>query len=207
MLSLSNWRPDLPLADPFCGSGTILIEAVRKALCMAPGLGRNFAAEAWPQMPADCWRQAREEALSAIRVAPDLRVEGYDIDPDVLSMARYHAKLAGVEEHIHFQCRDIRDFRSAKKYGAIITNPAYGERMGDAGEAARLYGIMGRALAPLDTWSFYVLSAHPSFEEAFGRPAAKRTKLFNGKLECRLYQYHGPRPPRRELVENGARRI
>jgi putative N6-adenine-specific DNA methylase len=198
MLTLSNWRPELPLVDPFCGSGTIPIEAARKALCMAPGLGRSFAAELWPQMPADCWRQARAEARDAIRVLPDLLVEGYDSDPEALSMARYHAKLAGVERHIHFQCRDIRAFSSAKKYGAIITNPAYGERLGDAGAAAELYRTMGRALAPLDTWSFYVLTAHPDFEAAFGRPATKNTKFFNGKLECRLYQYHGPRPPRRE---------
>ncbi|MDR1206149.1 MAG: class I SAM-dependent RNA methyltransferase [Peptococcaceae bacterium] len=194
VLTLSNWRPELPLTDPFCGSGTILIEAVRKALGMAPGLDRNFAAEAWPQMPADCWRQAREEARGAVRDMPDLRVEGYDIDPEVLSMARYHAKLAGVERYIHFQRRDIRDFRSAKKYGAVITNPAYGQRLGGAGEAAQLYKTMGQALAPLDTWSFYVLTAYPAFEEAFGRPATKNTKLFNGNLECRLYQYHGPRP-------------
>ena len=204
MLTLSNWRPEQTLIDPFCGTGTILIEGALKALGEAPGLNRTFACERWPQVPGGLWKQVREEAAQAGAdrrrewgaALSDMRIEGYDIDAGALSMARYHAKAAGVEKYIHFQQRNVRDFRSARKYGAIITNPAYGERMGDAGQAAELYRIMGEVFAPLETWSLYILTAHAGFEEAFGRKATKNTKLFNGRLECRLYQYHGPRPPR-----------
>ena len=204
MLTLSNWRPEQILVDPMCGTGTILIEGALKALGIAPGVNRAFASEKWPQVPAALWKQVREEARQAAAerqrereaVLADMRLEGYDIDADALSMARYHAKLAGVEKYIHFQQRDIRDFRSSKKYGAIITNPAYGERLGDAGQAAALYQVMGEVFAPLETWSFYILTSHQGFEAAFGRKATKNTKLYNGRLECRLYQYHGPRPPR-----------
>jgi len=201
MLTLSNWRPEQTLVDPFCGSGTILIEGALKALGVAPGINRSFAGEKWPQIPVQIWNEVREEARQAAadrmkekgEVLGGMRLEGYDIDPGVLSLARYHAKLAGVEQYIHFQQRDVRDFHSAKKYGAVITNPAYGERMGDAAEAAKLYRTMGEVFAPLDTWSFYILTSHQGFEGAFGRRATKNTKLFNGRLECRLYQYHGPR--------------
>jgi putative N6-adenine-specific DNA methylase len=205
MLTLSNWQPPQLLIDPLCGSGTILIEGALKALGEAPGLNRSFACQQWPQIPAALWRQGREEARERAAQRQrekrdelaEMRLEGYDIDANAISMARYHAKLAGVEQYIHFQQRDIRDFRSSKKYGAIITNPAYGQRLGDDKEAAALYRLMGQAMAPLDTWSFYVLTSHPAFEEAFGRKATKNTKLYNGRLECRLYQYHGPRPPKK----------
>ena len=204
MLTLSNWRPGQTLVDPFCGSGTILIEGALKALGVAPGVNRTFISETWRQVPPGLWRQVREEACQAAsdrmvergNILKDMRLEGYDADPEALSLARYHAKLAGVGQYIHFQQRDVRDFSSGKKYGAVITNPAYGERMGDAKEAAALYRVMGRVFEPLDTWSFYVLTSHQGFEEAFGRKATKNTKLFNGRLECRFYQYHGPRPPK-----------
>ncbi|MDR0469388.1 MAG: class I SAM-dependent RNA methyltransferase [Peptococcaceae bacterium] len=202
MLTLSNWRPEQILVDPMCGTGTILIEGALKTLGAAPGLKRSFASETWPQVPAPLWKQVREGARQAASdrqkereaVLADMRLEGYDVDADALSMARYHARLAGVEKYIHFQQRDIKDFRSSKKYGAIITNPAYGERLGDAVQAAELYKVMGRVFAPLETWSYYILTSHQGFETAFGRKATKNTKLYNGRLECRLYQYHGPRP-------------
>ena len=204
MLTLSNWRPEQVLVDPFCGSGTILIEGALKALGIAPGLDRTFTGETWPQIPPAIWAQVREEARQSAAdrmrergaVLGEMRLEGYDIDSGAVSLARYHAKLAGVEKYIHFQQRDVKDFRSSRKFGAIITNPAYGERMGDAAEAAKLYRVMGQVFAPLDTWSVYVLTSHPGFEEAYGRKATKHTKLYNGRLECRFYQYHGPRPGR-----------
>jgi len=201
MLTLSNWRPHIPLVDPFCGSGTIPIEACLKAMKIAPGLNRDFVCETWPQIAPELWKRAREEARDAVEIIPDLRVEGYDIDAAALSMARYHAKLAGVDSYIHFQQRDVKDFSSAKKYGAIITNPVYGERLADSQEAAELYSLMGKVFAKLDTWSFYILTSHPAFEKHFGRKATKNTKLFNGRLECRLYQYHGPRPPKKSKEE------
>ena len=196
MLTLSNWRPNQPLIDPFCGSGTIPIEAALKAINAAPGLGRSFACESWPQLAPGLWQDLRQEAREAIVSRPDLRIEGYDINEQALSMARYHAKLAGVEDKIHFQRRDVADFKSSRKYGAIITNPPYGERLGEEKEAAELYRLMGQVFKPLDTWSFYILTSHKGFEEAFGRKATKNTKLFNSWLECRLYQFHGPRPPK-----------
>lgn len=196
LLTLSNWRPDQPLVDPFCGSGTIPIEAALKAMNVAPGLNRSFVCENWSQMPKALWSRLREEAREAVIPQPKLHIEGYDIDEKVLSMARYHAKAAGVADKIHFQRRDVAEFKSSRKYGAIITNPPYGQRLGQEGEAAKLYRLMGRVFQPLDTWSFYILTSHKGFEEAFGRQAAKNTKLFNGFLECRLYQFHGPRPPR-----------
>lgn len=201
MLTLSNWRSQTPLVDPFCGSGTIPIEAALRAMNIAPGLKREFVSETWPQLEPRLWQQARQEAQGVIEIIPDLRIEGYDLDGEVLSMARYHAKLAGVEPYIHFQQRDVKDLRSSKKYGAIITNPIYGERLADAEAAAELYRIMGRAFQGLDTWSYYILTSHPEFEMNFGRKATKNTKLFNGRLECRLYQYHGPRPPRVPRVQ------
>jgi len=204
MLTLSNWKPERVLVDPMCGSGTILIEGAQKALGVAPGLNRGFSAEKWPSIPSQVWDLAREEARQAAAdkaarlggALEDTRLEGYDIDPEAISLARYHAKLAGVEKYIHFQARDVKDFRSSKKYGAVITNPSYGERLGDAAEAAALYRVMGRAFAPLDTWSFYIMTSHPGFEEAFGRKATKNTKFYAGRLECRFYQYHGPRAPK-----------
>jgi len=196
MLTLSNWRPQWPLIDPFCGSGTIPIEAAMKAMNMAPGLKREFVCETWPQIDAQLWKKARREAEEAIQVVPDLRIEGYDLDQEVLSIARYHAKLAGVEPYIHFQQRDVRDLKSSKKFGSIITNPIYGERLANLEEAAALYRLMGEVFSKMDTWSFYILTSHPDFERHFGKKATKNTKLFNGRLECRLYQYHGPRPPR-----------
>ena len=167
-----------------------------KAMNMAPGLKREFVCETWPQIDAQLWKKARREAEEAIQVVPDLRIEGYDLDQEVLSIARYHAKLAGVEPYIHFQQRDVRDLKSSKKFGSIITNPIYGERLANLEEAAALYRLMGEVFSKMDTWSFYILTSHPEFERHFGKKATKNTKLFNGRLECRLYQYHGPRPPR-----------
>jgi putative N6-adenine-specific DNA methylase len=198
MLTLSNWRPQYPLVDPCCGSGTILIEAVMKALNLAPGLGRSFAAQEWPQISPSLWDSVREEARDLARSLPELRVEGYDLDPEVLSLARYHARQAGAEAHIHFQRRALTDFKSAKKYGSIITNPVYGHRMEDPEAAGALYLNMGKVFQGLDTWSVYILTSHPDFELLYGRKASKTRKLYNGRIECRLYQYHGPRPKRQE---------
>lgn len=200
LLALSYWNPDRTLLDPFCGTGTIPIEAALKGLNIAPGLRRNFAAEGWPMIPANLWEGARTEARELIRNDRELSISGFDIDEAALSLARHHAREAGVEKAVHFQHRDVADLQSSKKYGCIICNPPYGERLEDAPAAERLYKEMGRAFKKLETWSLYVLTSHPRFESLFGRKADKNRKLYNGKIECHYYQFYGPRPPAREEV-------
>lgn len=201
MVSLSLWRPDRILIDPFCGSGTIPIEAAMIGLNMAPGLKREFAAENWPVIPNILWKQARTEAMDAIR-RDNLRIRGTDIDKDVLSLARYHSRQAGLEKQIHWQQMPVADLRSHDKYGHIICNPPYGERLEDAETVERLYKEMGSVFKTLDTWSYYILTANKNFEKFMGRPSDKRRKLYNGRLECTYYQFYGPKPPRRAKPSN-----
>lgn len=198
MISLSFWQPSRPLVDPFCGSGTIPIEAALQGLNIAPGLEREFAAESWPVIPGRFWQEARQEARDLARRDTELEIEGYDLDEEAISLARFHAKKAGVERHIHFQQRELKDFSSKKKYGCLICNPPYGERLEEVPEAERIYREMGRIFKPLETWSFYVLTNNSRFETLFGRKADKNRKLYNGRLECHYYQFYGPRPPRSE---------
>ncbi len=196
LISLSRWREDRALIDPFCGSGTIPIEAALTALNIAPGLKREFTASKWPNIPASLWQEAREEAKSLIRQDFSLKIIGTDIDAEALSLARHHARQAGVEQHIHFQQLPVKEIRSSHKYGWVLCNPPYGERLGEAREVAALYTEMKEAFKRLDTWSFYILTAYPEFEHLFGRRADKRRKLYNGRLECQFYQFFGPKPPR-----------
>jgi putative N6-adenine-specific DNA methylase len=196
LVMLSHWRHDRLLLDPFCGSGTILIEAALIGDNIAPGLTRRFAAEGWPAIPESLWREARTHA-SSVMVDNEMDLQGSDIDARVLETARENADNAGVAEKIHFQRRDIMDVRSSWKYGCLITNPPYGQRLEDACTAQALYKKLGQVAAPWDTWSLYVLTAHPDFETYFRRPAAKKRKLYNGRIQCNYYQYPGPRPPRK----------
>ncbi|HEX7448847.1 MAG TPA: bifunctional 23S rRNA (guanine(2069)-N(7))-methyltransferase RlmK/23S rRNA (guanine(2445)-N(2))-methyltransferase RlmL [Pirellulales bacterium] len=194
LVMLSFWRPDRPLIDPFCGSGTIPIEAALIGRNLAPGLHRSFAAEAWAAVPQASWQEARQEARDL--ALPDLpvRIIGTDLDEAALSLARYHAGQAGVAEQIHFQQRDFGELTSGKDYGCLICNPPYGERMGQADELAELYASMPLVLRRLKTWSHYILTAFPDFESLVGRPADRRRKLYNARIECTYYQFHGPRP-------------
>ena len=194
LVQLSFWQPDRPLVDPFCGSGTIPIEAALLGRNMAPGMQRSFNAEAWPLVPHTTWQAAREEARDLAR--PDLpqRILGTDIDEEVLGLARYHAQQAGVAEQIHFQRRDFRDLTSQREYGCLISNPPYGLRMGRTDEVESLYQAMPLVLRRLPTWSHYILTAHPDFESLVGRPADRRRKLYNGQIECTYYQFFGPKP-------------
>ncbi len=194
LIALSYWRPERVLVDPFCGSGTIPIEAALLGLNIAPGLTRNFAAESWPNIPVKLWREARAEAYDVIRKDVQLDISGFDIDEKVLNLARCHAKEAGVEDHIHFQRRPFLELQSKKKYGYLICNPPYGERLEDQQAVEDLYKKMGQIFKKLETWSFYVLTPHPRFESFIGRKAKKNRKLFNGRIECHFYQFHGPRP-------------
>ncbi|MBS3976821.1 MAG: class I SAM-dependent RNA methyltransferase [Syntrophomonadaceae bacterium] len=198
MVNLSYWNPDRLLLDPFCGSGTIPIEAALIGLNMAPGLNREFAAEKWPIIPGKFWQTARQEARNLVRDDIKLEIRGTDMNNEVLSMARYHAKEAGVEKHIHWQQMPLAEVRTKQKYGCVICNPPYGERLEEQNTVESLYREMGQVFRPLDTWSFYVLTANQGFERLFGRKADKKRKLYNGRIECHYYQYYGPRPPRRE---------
>lgn len=196
LILLSRWNPDRVLIDPFCGSGTIPIEAALIGLRMAPGLHREFDAESWPAIPVQLWRRAREEAGDSVLSQLKLKVHGFDIDGGVLSLARYHARRAGLGEAVTFQERPLSDLRSRQKYGYIICNPPYGVRLGEKDGVERLYREMRKVFGVMDTWSCCVLTAHPGFERFFGRRADKKRKLYNGKIQCNLYQYFGPRPPR-----------
>ena len=200
LVQLSFWRPGRVLADPFCGTGTIPIEAALLGRNIAPGLGREFVAETWPTLDARNWQLAREEARDSIRPALSERLLGYDIDPEALSLARYHAEQAGVADDIHWQERPFSELRAKAEYGCIITNPPYGERMGADADIEQLYQTFPLVLRRLPTWSHYILSARPDLEELVGQRADRRRKLYNGPLECTYYQFHGPRPPRSESI-------
>lgn len=197
LVQLSVWNRDRPFVDAFCGSGTIVVEAAMKAINRAPGISRDFAASAWPQISESLWKEARDEARSLELPNPDEILIGTDRDADVLSLARYHARQAGVEDFVHFQQQPFSDFRSQKKYGCLISNPPYGERIGDKAEVEQLYRSMPKVLDPYDTWSFFVMAADSQFESMFGRKATRRRKLYNAKIACTYYQFLGPRPPRR----------
>lgn len=194
MILVSRWNKDRALADPFCGSGTIPIEAALIGQNVAPGLKRGFASEKWPVIPASVWKTAREEAYSSVQPDCELRIHGSDINDEVMSLARYHADQAGVTANIHLQRMPVSEFKSRYKYGFIISNPPYGERMGDIAAAEKLYVEMGKIFGALDSWSYYILSSNPEFEKLFGRRADKKRKLYNGRIQCNYYQYFGPPP-------------
>ena len=194
MINLSRWNKDRVLIDPFCGSGTIPIEAAMIAKNQAPGLYRNFAAERWPVFPVTAWNEVKRKARSEIKDVEPRLIIGTDIDDNVVGIARHHAENAGVADIIHFQQKDFYDFSSSRKYGYVISNPPYGERSGEKDEVENLYKVMGENFSKLDTWSFYILTTHQKFEKIYGEKASKRRKLYNGGLECQFYQYYGPWP-------------
>ena len=195
LVLLSYWNPQRPLVDPFCGSGTIPIEAAMIGRNIAPGLNRPFAAEAWPTVPARLWLEVREEARDLIRPKLAERIIGTDIDEEALKLARYHAQQAQVAADIHFQRRPFAELRSTREYGCLITNPPYAERMGRESEVQALRASMPEVFRRLKTWSFYVLTAGADFEELLGQPADRRRKLYNSRIECTYYQFFGPKPP------------
>jgi putative N6-adenine-specific DNA methylase len=197
MIMLARWYHDIALIDPFCGSGTIPIEAALMGLNIAPGLNRSFASEDWPNIPKQLWDEARQEARELAQFDRSLYIIGTDIDPQVLKAARHNAEAAGLSELIHFQASPLQDLSSKRKYGKIICNPPYGERIGERKEVAKLYREMGQVFSKLDTWSFYVLTSNPDFERLFGRPATKKRKLYSGNMKVDYYQYFGPRPTRK----------
>jgi 23S rRNA (guanine2445-N2)-methyltransferase / 23S rRNA (guanine2069-N7)-methyltransferase len=198
MVQLSFWKPERQLVDPFCGTGTIAIEAALIGRRLAPGRKRTFAAETWAQIPASAWQAAREEADDLALPALPLRIIGCDADGESLKLARYHAGLAGVAEDVHFQQHTFDELTSSRQYGCVITNPPYGVRMGEEAEIEELYRSMPDVLRRLKTWSHFILTAHPDFERLVGQQSDKRRKLYNGRLQCNLFQFFGPKPPRRK---------
>ncbi|MBP5194409.1 MAG: class I SAM-dependent RNA methyltransferase [Lachnospiraceae bacterium] len=198
LIMLTPWHHDRILVDPFCGSGTFPIEAALMACNRAPGLYRNFTAEKWSTLPASVWKDAREEAEDEITVPSDTDIQGYDIDPSVIEVARANAKLAGVEDLIHFQVRPVSELSHAKKYGFMITNPPYGERLEDKKDLPLLYGTLGERFKALDSWSLYMITSYEDAEKYIGRKADRNRKIYNGMLKTYFYQFMGPRPPKRQ---------
>ena len=199
LIDLTPWKADRILVDPFCGSGTILIEAAMKAANIAPGVSRNFLAEHWDHLvPRSEWAACREEALEMENRKIELSVQGFDIDGKVLKLARENARLAGVDHLIHLQQRPVSELQHSKKYGFLITNPPYGERLEDKQALPKLYQELGESYRRLDNWSMYVITSYEHAERDIGRKADRNRKLYNGMIKTYYYQFLGARPPRRE---------
>lgn len=204
ILLLSPWKKDRVLVDPFCGGGTIPIEAAMLARNIAPGMEREFTAEGWSNLiPRKIWYDAVTEANDLIIQDAQLTIQGYDISEEALKMARANSQLAGVEKDIHFQQRDIRDFSSPKKYGFVISNPPYGERLSTKEEMWNLYRNIGQVMEENETWSFFLLSGYEDAVKAIGaggsrKKATKNRKIYNGMMKTYLYQYMGQKSPYRK---------
>lgn len=199
LIMLTPWKKDRILVDPFCGSGTFLIEAAMMAAGIAPGMNRSFVAEEWPNLaPKKNWYAAVEEANDLIQDDLDIDIQGYDVDSSVIKVARRNAREAGVDHLIHFQERDVRELRHPKKYGFIITNPPYGERLEDKKDLPELYRAFGESFRMLDSWSAYMITSYEDAERYFGRKADKNRKIYNGMLKTYFYQFEGPKPPKRQ---------
>lgn len=197
LILLTPWKKDRILVDPFCGSGTFPIEAALIGTNRAPGMNRRFEAQNWENLIEEAiWRDAFEEAHDLIDDSVKMDIQGYDIDYKMLKIARENAKLAGVDKHIHFQERPVSELSHPKKYGFIITNPPYGERLEEKKDLPMLYGQIGEVFSKLDTWSKYVLTAYEDAEKYIGKKATKNRKIYNGMMKTYLYQYLGPKPPR-----------
>lgn len=196
LLLVSKWKAERPLIDPFCGSGTIVIEAAMMAKNIAPGLNREFDSEKWRWIEPEIWEKVRNEAKESVVEALDVKIEGYDMDPRAISIARENAALAGVADIVHFQVRDVKDFSTSRQYGTIICNPPYGERLNEVKEVEQLYKVMGKVFKPYTTWSKYIITSHDGFENAYGEKSTKNRKLYNGRIKTHFYMYFGERPPR-----------
>lgn len=199
LIMLTPWNKDRILVDPFCGSGTIPIEAAMMAANMAPGMNREFLAEAWTHLiPKKSWYNAIDEADSLVITNVDTDIQGYDLDDHMVAISRENAKLAGVDHLIHFQRRSVSDLSHPKKYGFLITNPPYGERLEDKKDLPELYATLGNRYKELDSWSMYLISSYDQTEKYIGRKADKNRKIYNGMMKTYFYQYMGPKPPRKK---------
>ena len=198
LILLTPWKKDRILVDPFCGSGTFPIEAAMMAANIAPGMNRSFAAEEWENLiPKREWYDVLDEAREAVDLSVETDIQGYDIDGEIVRAARENAKLAGVDKLIHFQQRDVAALSHPKKYGFLITNPPYGERIEEKENLPALYRTLGERFAELDSWSEYVITAYEDAEKYIGRKADRNRKIYNGMMKTYFYQFLGPKPPKR----------
>ena len=199
MILLSPWHADRMLIDPFCGSGTFPIEAAMIAANIAPGMNRKFTAQRWTNIiDKQLWYDAVDEAEDMINLDIETDIQGFDIDADVIRKARSNAENAGVEKLIHFQERSVADLSHHKKYGFIITNPPYGERLEDKETLPGIYSAFGRQFAKLDSWSAYMITSYEDAVKYFGRKPDKNRKIYNGMLKTYFYSFQGPKPPKKE---------
>ena len=199
----SPWNKDRILVDPFCGSGTFPIEAAMIGANIAPGMNREFTAENWKNiLPMKHWYDAITEANDLIRDDIDMDIQGYDIDGDVVRNARQNAVAAGVDHLIHFQQRPVNALNHPKKYGFVITNPPYGERLEEREALPGLYTEIGEAFNRLDSWSCFVLTSYDQTEKYIGKKADKNRKIYNGMIKTYLYEFMGPKPPKRKKQED-----
>lgn len=197
LIMLTPWNRDRILVDPFCGSGTIPIEAAMIGANIAPGMNRSFTAESWDNiLPKKSWYDAVNEAADLVRNDADMDIQGYDMDDEAVKSARENSKSADVDHLIHFQRRAVQDLHHPKKYGFVITNPPYGERLEDKEALPKLYQEMGIAFGALDSWSYYVLTSYEDAEKYIGRKADKNRKIYNGMIKTYFYQFMGPKPPK-----------
>lgn len=198
LLMLTPWKKDRILVDPFCGSGTFPIEAAMMAANIAPGMNRSFLAEDWKNLiPRKCWYEAMDEADELVDREASADIQGYDIDGEIIRAARANAERAGVDHLIHFQQRPVSQLSHPKKYGFLITNPPYGERLEEKAALPAIYRELGERFATLDSWSAYVITSFEDAEKYIGRKADKNRKIYNGMLKTYFYQFSGPKPPRR----------
>lgn len=202
LIMLSPWHGDRILVDPFCGSGTMVIEAAMIASNIAPGMNRTFTAEKWTNfISKKLWYDAVSDAEDMINKDITTDIQGYDIDPEVIKTAKENAKRAGVSQLIHFQTRPVCDLSHSGKYGFIITNPPYGERLEEQSTLPAIYSDFGRQFAKLDTWSAYLITSYADTEKYIGRKADKNRKIYNGMIKTFYYQFLGPKPPKKNNDE------
>lgn len=196
MIMLTNWKPDRPFWDPFCGSGTLPIEAAMIGQNIAPGFNREFASQEWDWIGEKNWQEAMEEAEDLANYNQPLEIIGTDIDHNMVDLSINNAKEAGLGDVFQFKQMQVKDISTNLEYGCLVGNPPFGERLGEITEVEQMYRDMGRALAKLDTWSIYMLTSHEGFEQLYGKRASKKRKLYNGNIKTNFYQFFGPRPPR-----------
>ena len=197
LIMLTPWKKDRILVDPFCGSGTFPIEAAMMAANIAPGMNRSFTGEKWNNLiPKKLWYEAINEANDLVDDSVEVDIQGYDIDKDMVRIARHNAREAGVDHLIHFQERAVKDLSHPKKYGFLITNPPYGERLEEKEALPDIYRALGDAYRQLDSWSAYLITSYEDTEKYMGRKADKNRKIYNGMLKTYYYQFLGPKPPR-----------